>query len=60
MHNTSAFVSIVVFLSLVLAGCAAIGGIFKAGVWTGTILIVIILAVIIFIISKLSSRNKGV
>ena len=60
MHNTSAFLSIAVFLSLVLAGCAAIGGIFKAGVWTGTILIVIILAVIIFIISKLSSKNKGV
>ena len=60
MHNTSAFLSIVVFLSLVLTSCAAIGGIFKAGVWTGSILIVIILAVIIFIISKLSSRNKGV
>jgi hypothetical protein len=28
------------------AGCAAIGGIFKAGVWTGVIMVVLALVVI--------------
>ncbi|MEO7310059.1 MAG: phosphatidate cytidylyltransferase [Chitinophagaceae bacterium] len=39
-----------------LSSCAAIGGIFKAGVWTGFIIVAIIIAIIIFIISRSSKK----
>jgi hypothetical protein len=35
-----------------LTGCAVIGDIFKAGVWTGVILVVGVIGVIIWLISK--------
>ena len=31
--------------ALAVSGCAAIGGIFKAGVWTGVLAVAIVLAV---------------
>jgi hypothetical protein len=37
---------------LMLSGCSAIEGIFKAGVWTGIIIILIVIGLIIFIISR--------
>lgn len=36
-----------------LSSCSVVEGIFKAGVWSGIILVVIVLAVIIWIIGKL-------
>jgi len=45
--------------SLFLSGCQAIGDIFKAGMWTGVIVVILIVAIVIFIISKLFSRNKN-
>ena len=38
-------------------GCEAIGGIFKAGVWSGVILVVVVIAIIIFIISRLGGKK---
>ena len=46
-------------IALSISGCAAIGGIFKAGMWTGTIGVILILAIIIFIFGKLFSKNKN-
>lgn len=40
-----------------LSSCEAIGSIFKAGVWTGVIIIVAIIALVIFLISKMSSKK---
>jgi TRAP-type C4-dicarboxylate transport system permease large subunit len=40
-----------------LSSCEAIGGIFKAGVWSGILLIVLIVAVIIFIATKFTKRK---
>jgi hypothetical protein len=40
------------FLMITLTSCEAIGGIFKAGVWTGLILVAIVIAIVIFIISR--------
>jgi hypothetical protein len=37
-----------------LNGCAVIGGIFKAGVWVGVLIVVVIIAIIIWVISKAS------
>jgi len=39
-------------LTLILSSCAAIGGIFKAGVWTGIIIILVVVGLIVFIISR--------
>lgn len=35
-----------------LSSCEVIGGIFKAGVWSGVIVVVVVLALVIWIISK--------
>jgi hypothetical protein len=37
--------------------CQAIAGIFKAGVWSGVLLVIGIIALIIFIISRLSGKK---
>ncbi len=47
-----------IFLMLVVAGmtltgCEAIAGIFKAGVWTGVILVAIIVLIVGFIAAKI-------
>lgn len=39
----------IVPLALVTTGCEAIEGIFKAGVWTGVIAVVLLLAIIGFV-----------
>lgn len=44
-------------LALSLSGCAAIEGIFKAGVWVGVIAVVIVLAVAFGLVRLLSARN---
>ena len=44
-----------VILSLLmvsLSSCELIGGIFKAGVWTGLLLVAAIIAIVIWIISR--------
>jgi hypothetical protein len=38
--------------ALALTGCEAIGTIFEAGVWTGVIGIVVIVAIIVYFISR--------
>jgi hypothetical protein len=38
--------------SLMLGGCELIGNIFEAGIWTGIILVVVVVALIGFAISK--------
>jgi hypothetical protein len=43
-------------IALCLSSCAAIGSIFKAGVWVGVIGIVIVVALILWLISKLNKK----
>ena len=43
----------VALLALSVSGCEAIGAIFEAGVWVGVILVVIVVAVVGFIASKM-------
>ena len=45
---------LVVMSTITLAGCQAIGDIFKAGVWVGVIGVVVVIGVIGFIIAKVS------
>jgi len=50
--------AILAFLSTTLASCSAIEGIFKAGVWSGIIIVVIVLALIIWVISKIFGGGR--
>jgi hypothetical protein len=38
---------------LTLPGCEAIGNIFQAGIWTGVIGVVVVVALIIFLITRM-------
>jgi len=40
------------FMAMALAGCEIIGGIFKAGVWSGILLVVAVVGLIIWLISR--------
>ena len=51
-----AFLAILILAST-LSSCEAIGGIFKAGVWVGVIIVVAIIALVLFIISKASGKK---
>ena len=49
--NISVFI-IAFFLLTTLSGCEAIAGIFKAGIWTGVIVIVVVVALILWLIGR--------
>ncbi|WP_165793095.1 hypothetical protein [Sphingobacterium haloxyli] len=54
------FTQILLFSSgiFLFSSCNVIEGIFKAGVWSGILLVVAIIAVIIWIISKVTGGRK--
>jgi len=45
--------ALLVVSAMTLTGCEVIGGIFKAGMWTGVIAIVLVLVVVGFIAAKI-------
>jgi hypothetical protein len=47
----------ILLLVITLSSCEAIGGIFKAGMWTGIIFVAVIVALIIFVITRLGRRK---
>jgi len=49
---------LLVLTLLSLSGCQLIGDIFKAGVWSGILLVVVVLGLIIFVIAKLLGGGK--
>jgi len=40
------------FFAFVVAGCTVVGGIFKAGFWTGIFLVVVIVVVLTLLLTK--------
>jgi hypothetical protein len=50
MKHTLLFLGLL--LTLLLQGCAVVGGIFKAGVWVGVLIVVLIIIVILVVVSK--------
>ena len=38
--------------SVLAAGCSVVGGIVKAGLWVGVIMVVLVIALIMFIVGK--------
>ena len=52
--------ALIVFLCSTLSSCELIGGIFKAGVWSGVIIVVVVVALLIWILSKVfGGGSKG-
>jgi hypothetical protein len=45
-------IALLVFLGVTLAGCEVIGGIFKAGVWVGAIVVILIVVLLVFAVGK--------
>jgi hypothetical protein len=57
MKNRMTIVAL--FITLIsLSSCEVIGGIFKAGVWTGIFIVAAIIGLIIFLITRSSGNNK--
>lgn len=54
--NLSSVITLLIFLSISLSSCAAIAGIFKAGVWVGVLIVVIIIIIIFWLISKAGKK----
>jgi hypothetical protein len=48
---------LVLFLSFGLFSCEVIGGIFEAGLWVGTIMVVLVIGVVIWVIRALFGRR---
>jgi hypothetical protein len=48
----------VLLVSLFFAGCQVIADIFQAGVWVGVILVVVVVAIIGFIVSRFSGGRR--
>ena len=46
-------------IAITFSSCQAIGDIFKAGAWTAIIGIVIVVALIFWIVSKIGGGNKS-
>jgi hypothetical protein len=44
--------SVLFFLVITMTSCEAIAGIFKAGMWTGIIIIVAIIALILYFVNR--------
>lgn len=57
---TSAASYLVIFLlTLTLTSCELVGDIFKGGVWTGVILVFVVIGVVIYGIAKLFGGGKS-
>ena len=52
MKHHQLAVTIWLLAILLFSSCSAVEGIFKAGVWTGVIIIAVIVGLIVFIISR--------
>ena len=58
MKKFNVVIYLLACLSMIfLPGCEVIGGIFKAGVWSGVIIVVLVLALIVFVISRLTKKD---
>ena len=48
---------VLAFMTISLSSCELVGDIFKAGVWVGVLIVVAIIALIIFLISKVTGKR---
>jgi hypothetical protein len=57
MKNNSLIGTIALAILLSLSSCEVIGGIFKAGVWVGILIVVGIIGLIVYLISRGGKSN---
>ena len=50
MKHSSGF--FILLVPMALAGCEVIGDIFKAGVWTGVLLVILVIGVIVWLLTR--------
>lgn len=55
MGQSSLLAITLVISTLALAGCELVGDIFEAGVWVGAILVIAIIGLVIWMVSKAKS-----
>lgn len=53
IRSAVSHVFLILFLAFATSGCRLAGGIFKAGFWSGIILVVIIAAGLMFLVTKM-------
>ncbi|MGZ5255966.1 MAG: hypothetical protein ACXWCT_16275 [Flavitalea sp.] len=51
-QNNAWLLTFLIAFGISLSSCEVVGGIFKAGMWTGFIIIVVVVALIIWLISR--------
>ena len=57
MKQSFLLTALIIFMTFSLTSCEAIGDIFKTGVWTGVILVVLVIAAIVFIIARMGKKG---
>ena len=50
--------SALLMLMTTLSSCELIGGIFKAGVWAGVLMVVVVVGLVIFLLAKLFGGGR--
>jgi hypothetical protein len=50
-HSSYLFV-LLLLSTVVLSGCEVIGDIFKAGVWTGVLLVILVIGIIVWLLTR--------
>jgi hypothetical protein len=50
--SLSSVLALLILISVTFTSCEAIAGIFKAGMWVGILIVVIIIGIILWIIGK--------
>lgn len=55
-RNIKVAIFSLIFMAITLTSCQAIAGIFKAGIWAGIIIVIVIAAIIFWLISKADKK----
>nr|WP_314838604.1 hypothetical protein [uncultured Flavobacterium sp.] len=57
MQKIATRISLLSFLLVILSSCSIVKGIFKAGVGVGIFLVIAVIAILLFIITKIFKRK---
>jgi hypothetical protein len=49
-------ISMLAFITVFLSSCGLVEGIFKAGIWTGLLIVAVVLFLIIFILTRIGKK----
>jgi hypothetical protein len=53
MKSNTMLSTLFLLISTLLSSCQAIGGVFKAGMWVGVIVVVLVIALVLWLIGKM-------